>query len=224
MRVLLLSMGWLGFYLYLYLCHLFIVFIYFVVMIKTTRYPVLFVFVFVLWLSFGTQCILVVGSHGPGTQCVEIIENVEMMMQAVGVGGFHQEQFRSAIVVSVMFQSGREFLHRRYSFASGGSSGGSIVRVMMRFGHELIQLALLLLLLLLLELNVIVIIRQGNAIRKGVALTSHHHDVVVVVVALDSDSIDVVVVDGVNDGVVAIVFIVARHSHVILVLFLFVRR
>mmetsp|Transcript_14181 Transcript_14181/g.29686 ORF Transcript_14181/g.29686 Transcript_14181/m.29686 type:complete len:224 (-) Transcript_14181:643-1314(-) len=223
MRVLLLSMGWLGFYLYLYLCHLFIVFIYFVVMIKTTRYPVLFVFVFVLWLSFGTQCILVVGSHGPGTQCVEIIENVEMMMQAMGVGGFHREQFRSAIVVSVMFQSGREFLHRRYSFASGGSSGGSIVRVMMRFGHELIQLALLLLLLLL-ELNVIVIIRQGNAIRKGVALTSHHHDVVVVVVALDSDSIDVVVVDGVNDGVVAIVFIVAHHSHVILVLFLFVRR
>mmetsp|Transcript_695 Transcript_695/g.1321 ORF Transcript_695/g.1321 Transcript_695/m.1321 type:complete len:209 (-) Transcript_695:289-915(-) len=208
MRVLLLSMGWLGFYLYLYLCHLFIVFIYFVVMIKTTRYPVLFVFVFVLWLSFsfGTQCILVVGSHGPGTQCVEIIENVEMMMQAMGVGGFHQEQFRSAIVVSVMFQSGREFLHRRYSFASGGSSGGSIVRVMMRFGHELIQLALLLLLLLL-ELNVIVIIRQGNAIRKGVALTSHHHDVVVV-----------------NDGVVTIVFIVAHHSHVILVLFLFVRR
>mmetsp|Transcript_11851 Transcript_11851/g.25800 ORF Transcript_11851/g.25800 Transcript_11851/m.25800 type:complete len:205 (-) Transcript_11851:83-697(-) len=204
MRVLLLSMGWLGFYLYLYLCHLFIVFIYFVVMIKTTRYPVLFVFVFVLWLSFGTQCILVVGSHGPGTQCVEIIENVEMMMQAVGVGGFHQEQFRSAIVVSVMFQSGREFLHRRYSFASGGSSGGSIVRVMMRFGHELIQLALLL--LLLEELNVIVIIRQGNAIRKGVALTSHHHDVVVV-----------------NDGVVTIVFIVAHHSHVILVLFLFVR-
>mmetsp|Transcript_32929 Transcript_32929/g.63237 ORF Transcript_32929/g.63237 Transcript_32929/m.63237 type:complete len:205 (-) Transcript_32929:117-731(-) len=204
MRVLLLSMGWLGFYLYLYLCHLFIVFIYFVVMIKTTRYPVLFVFVFVLWLSFGTQCILVVGSHGPGTQCVEIIENVEMMMQAMGVGGFHREQFRSAIVVSVMFQSGREFLHRRYSFASGGSSGGSIVRVMMRFGHELIQLALLL--LLLEELNVIVIIRQGNAIRKGVALTSHHHDVVVV-----------------NDGVVTIVFIVAHHSHVILVLFLFVR-